>query len=138
MTAPQQPTQNNQAGSNNKSTRLEYVFDVPSLVGKNIDEARSILGEPTDNDKEPTALQSQMGVDEWQNTFEKEGRMLLVTYNPSTRKITDFFLEKSDTDTKDKLLEVGNLIEQDSRYKVELVKAIRNPSEFTGVKILPE
>ena len=137
MTAPSQGTQNNQVGTNNKSTKLEYVFDVPSLVGRNVDEVRSVLGEPTDKDKEPTALQSQMGVDEWQNTFTKEGRELLVTYNPTTRKIVDFFISKNNADTDDSLLEAGNLTEQDSRYKIEFVKALRNPSEFTGVKVMP-
>ena len=46
MTTPQQAIQNKQGISKNSTTQLKYVFDVPALVGKNIDEIRSVLGSP--------------------------------------------------------------------------------------------
>lgn len=120
------------------TTQQAAVFDVPTLVGKNIDEVRTELGTPTDKDAEPTAQQMQFGTTEWYNSFDKDGRSLLVTFNPSTRQITDFFISATnDATNTQSLLAVGNLTENDPRYSVEFVKALQNPSEYTGVKVVP-
>ncbi len=120
-------------------TPKNYVFDIPSLVGKDITGVKAALGTP--KDKEPTAQQIKLGTKEWSLTFEKEGKELLVTYNTASGKITDYFIGTDDPSgkTKDKnhLLELGNINEGDSRYKVEFVKALKDPSVFTGVKVIP-
>ena len=63
-------------------------------------------------------------------------------YTISNRKIVDFFISTDDPSgvTKDTthLLKLGNLKQNDPKYKVEFVKAIKNPSVFTGVKIIPQ
>lgn len=115
-----------------------FVFDVPSLVDKDIDKAKIILGSPLD--KEPTEKQMSK-TDKWSLTFGKDDKELLVTYNTDTGKIIDFFIGTDDPSgkTKDKnhLLELGNLKESDSHYKIEFVKAVNDSSFFTGVKVIP-
>jgi hypothetical protein len=113
----------------------KFVFDVPSLVGKNIDEVRVVLGTPQDGSlTEPNKQQLELGVDEWDNTFKKDNQELLITFNPTSRVIIDFFLSG---DNKDKLLEVGNLKTNSSNYKIEVINALRGGG-ITGVKVIPE
>ncbi|HSW88015.1 MAG TPA: hypothetical protein VLG12_02520 [Candidatus Saccharimonadales bacterium] len=115
------------------------TFDVPSLVGKDLDGVIAVLGQPKGID--PTALQIQQGVTEWDKTFVKDGKELLVTYTISDRKIVDFFISTSDpsgaTSDKEALLKQENLKQDDAKYRVEFVKAIKDPSTFTGVKVIP-
>jgi hypothetical protein len=110
------------------------TFDVPSLIGKSIDELRRILGTPIDNDAEPTDLQLRMGVDEWNNAFAKDGEELLVTFDPRTRRVRDLFLGGSDRTV---LMQQCNVVEGATGYRVESVRALRNPAEITGIKIAP-
>lgn len=118
---------------------VQYVFDIPTLLGKDVDRVKNALGEPLG--KEPSQQQLSLGIKEWSLTFKNNNQELLVTYNPNTRKVIDFFISTDDPSgkTKDKLhlLEIGNLIENDSRYKIEFVKTITDSSSFTGVKIIP-
>ena len=120
--------------------KLNYTFDVPSLLGKNIDSVRSVLGTPTDGSMtEPTSEQLSLGVTSWDNTFKKNGKELLVTFNPETREVTDFFIPTDDpsgaTSDTQPLLEVGNLTEGSSSYTIENTKTIRDPSIFTGIVV---
>lgn len=134
------PTVNQQPQQTAQETKREtpapqesaFIFDVPSLIGKNIDEVKQILGKPS-IDKEPTKQQIASGVaDEWEKEFEKDSQSLLVTYYPKTKVIVDFFISGTD---KKALLNIGKLKENDSAYVIEFVKAIKNPSDITGVKI---
>lgn len=114
---------------------VAVAFDVPSLIGKSIDELREVLGTPTDADIEPTQQQLDLGVDEWSNGFTNDGQDLLVTYNPRTRAVIDLFLDGSDQNS---LLQRGNLAVRSAAYRIEPVRALRNPSQITGIKILPK
>lgn len=120
-------------------TPRPYVFDVPALIGKDITGVKAELGTP--KDKEPTAQQINFGAKEWYLTFGKDDKELLVTYDIASGRIKDFFISTDDPSgkTKDKnhLLELGNINEGDSHYKIEFVKAIIDPSVFTGVKVIP-
>lgn len=117
------------------TTVPSHSYDIPSLLGKNIDEVRLVLGTPLDkNLTEPTAEQLKLGTDEWDNSYKKGDQELLVTFNPSTRKIVDYFLSG---DNKAKLIEAGNLKEDDFKYTVEQVNQLKNPSAITGLKIVP-
>ncbi len=121
----------------------DFVFDVPSLVGKDIDGIRLLLGEPADgNLKEPTAQQISFGGKQWDNTFKKDGKELLVTYDVKTRKVVDFFISSDDSSgaTKDTqhLMEMGNLKNNVSNYRIEFVKTFKDPTVFTGVKVIPQ
>jgi hypothetical protein len=110
------------------------AFDVPSLIGKSIDEVRGVLGKPDDREPEPTKLQLQIGVDEWINSYEKDGQELMVTFNPRNRVVIDFFLEG---DSKAVLMQIANLREGDSAYRVEVIQAINAPGQITGIKVVP-
>ena len=48
-------------------TDIKAVYDVPSLIGKNIDEIRKVLGKPSDKEIEPTKLQMKMKFGSWKN-----------------------------------------------------------------------
>ena len=126
---------NTDANSSNKS--YEMVFDVPSLIDKNVDEIVQILGKP-EYDDEPTELQIKSGIVEWEKSFQKDGYELLVTYNAKTRKVIDFFVPTNSstgmTDNIDELIQVSN-VKNNTSLKVEPVKTLKNPKEFTGVRI---
>lgn len=115
----------------------KIVFDVPALFNKNIDEVKSVLGTPK-NDTELTELQMK-GSDEWSKEFEKEGYTLTVTYRAKSRLVTDFFVSATDkiyeSGNKTKMLKLTNTQENNKAYSVEFVKAIKDPSKFTGILI---
>ncbi len=124
------------------STASEPVFDVPALMGKNVDEITTMLGKPMSDD-EPTAQQLVLGTKEWSNTYKKDDQELLVTYNLKSRTVIDFFISAhSDNELSrkdmDKLLEVGSLKQGASDYSIEYVKALKDPSTYTGIKITPK
>lgn len=117
---------------------IPYIFNVPRLIGKNINSVRHSLGKPTDSEIEPNITQRQAGVDEWDNTFTKQGYDLLVTYNPRTRKVIDFFIGFPNGAATDygKLLAICNVKQNTSLYKIVPVPANTNPSIYTGIKII--
>lgn len=115
-------------GTNNQA---KMVFDVPSLLGKNVDQIKAVLGNPV-SDAEPTKQQLSVGVSEWDKEFQKDGQSLLVTYNPKTRQVIDFFISGT---SKTDVLIIGNLKDGDSKYSIDYVKSLKNPAEITGVKV---
>lgn len=118
-------------------TGQKVIFDVPSLIDKNIDEIVGILGAPKNNDT-PKAGQL-LGNKEWDMTFEKEGFQLLVTYNYDTKVVKDFFVGGNDEtyenkDTK-RMMQITNTKDNSSQYEISFVKANTDPSRFTGILI---
>ena len=114
---------------------VPVVFDVPSLVGMSIDDIRQrLVLSPHDLHPEPTELQLQLGMYEWSNLFEKEGQQLLVFFDARTRRVIRFFLPGED---KTILMRKGNLVDGHSAYQVISVRALVNPSQITGIKIVP-
>lgn len=122
---------------------MAVVFDLETLYGKNIDEIREVLGEPTDTDREPSALQIEMGTKEWYNSFTKNGYELTVTYDVTSRAVVDFFLSANDPSGPDGLTRNTTLLEmilnvQDSvNFTVEPVNALKDPSYYTGIIATP-
>lgn len=126
----------------NPQQSVVVVYDVPALVGKNVDEVREVLGPPNKDDSEPTTLQLETpGFNWWSKSYIKDGYELLISYDPKNRKIIDLFIgTKEETGlTKDQahLLAIGNLKENDLNYTIEFVKALKDPSSFTGIKVIP-
>lgn len=119
--------------SQKPETKPTYVYDIPSFASKNIDQVRAILGTPQDKEPEPTQQQLSMGVDEWSNGYEKDGLDLTITFNPVSRKVTDYFLSGNN---RDKLIGQGNLDKNSGAYKIESVESLRG-SGITGIKIIP-
>ena len=133
-------TSSNEQKVKSSKTNVNFVFDVPSLIGKDIDEVKKILGKPTDKNPEPTKQQMKMNFDTWDNSFEKDGHTLLVTFNPQNREVTDFFIDTSDpsgatTDYSD-LLALCNVTNDNPKYSIEPVPALNDNSKFTGIKII--
>jgi hypothetical protein len=120
------------SGHTTPSRTEEVSFDIPALMGKSIDEVREILGTPHDRTVEPTQLQLDVGIHEWTNVFSRNGQNLLVTFDTHTRRVVDFFLVGTDQAA---LVRRGNLDQRSSAYLVEPVRARRDASKITGVKI---
>ena len=119
-------------------TEQKVVFDVPALFNKNIDELISVLGK-AENYPEPTVEQIKLGTKTWEKTFKKDGFELLVTYDIQSKKVTDFFVSVTDEiynkADKTRMLQLTNTQENNPAYSVEFVKAIKDPSKFTGILI---
>lgn len=132
-------TENATSQETSKQAETKPVFDIPSLVGKNIDEVRTILGAPIEKEMiEPNQAQLNLGTTQWDNTFEKDNTQLLVTFNVSTRKVIEFFIGTSpEKQNKEELLQKGNLQTGSSKYKLDYVKALKDPAQITGVTITP-
>ncbi|MBL7156105.1 MAG: hypothetical protein ISS87_00685 [Candidatus Pacebacteria bacterium] len=109
----------------------QYVFDIPFLIDKNIDEIRQILGEPSEGyPKEPNPIPLYNHT--WINFFIKDGISLMITFEPETRKVVEFFLAG---ENKLELIKITNLKENNSDYRIEEVKNIKDSSKITGIKI---
>ena len=137
LSSPSQPASKVASDSSPAATQ-KIIFDVPSLFGMDIDQIKKTLGTPSD-DVEPTSAQlANMGQDsDWWKTFEKDGAKLLVTYNPRTRKVVDFFISDLGDQDKERIMAAGNLKNGDSAYQLEFVKALKDPSTYTGLKVTP-
>ena len=131
------------AGCGHSAPTEPPSFDVPILVGKNIDEVKAILGAPSDDDeiKFPNGFPdgSSTGYGkEWDKPGDKS---LLATFTQSTRKIEDFFISCDDTSgacsDKSHLLQIGNLKQDAPNYSIEFVNAGASETKFTGVKAIP-
>ncbi|MBY0538285.1 hypothetical protein K2P47_02715 [Patescibacteria group bacterium] len=121
-------------------TEAQYIYDVPSLIGKNIDEVEVLIGE-AERTYEPTELQEETGFISSEKTFVKNGEDLMISYNKDTREVIELFISSNDSsgansDT-DRLLQVGNLSQNESKYSVEFIPAMIDPSVYTGVLIKP-
>ena len=126
-----------------KQEEITVIFDLESLYRKNIDEIRTVLGEPTDGDFiEPTKQQIEFGAsDEWNNTFNKGEYELLITFNVANRNIIDFFISTGNPSGKTKntkKLEQILGIQNSTNYTVESVKSFKSPSYYTGIKVIPK
>jgi len=117
------------------NSNVSSLFDVPALIGKNIDEVRGSLGTPADKSLEPP----DSYYNEWDNRFHKRGYTLLVTFNPKTRQVIDFFVPTTDPSQKTNdyttLLRVSNVNITNPSYLVTPVPIPEHPSEYTGIKI---
>ncbi|MEX0703629.1 MAG: hypothetical protein WD069_16150, partial [Planctomycetales bacterium] len=114
------------------------IVDLPSLMDRSIDEIRDVLPLYEDEQREPTRVQLEViGLEHWDNVFvirrDDDEQNLLVTFDPRTRRVIDFFLEGDD---KNILMQRANLSETDPAYRVVPVKA-RNAPGITGIKIVP-
>ena len=110
---------------------MEFTYDIPALIGKNIDQADKELGMTIGSTPEPPSNHSEPGGTKWHRIYMEDKHALVVDFNAFTRKVISFVLEG---DNKEKLLEVGNLKENDARYKVE---QLNDEVGMLGIKITP-
>jgi len=110
---------------------MEFTYDILALIGKNIDQADKELGMTIGSTPEPPSNHSEPGGTKWHRIYMEDKHALVVDFNAFTRKVISFVLEG---DNKEKLLEVGNLKENDARYKVE---QLNDEVGMLGIKITP-
>lgn len=138
------PSQNNSKPETAKvevstEPKINYTFDIPSLIDKNIDQVMTALGNSEDPD--PTEQQIKLAANQWTKIFKKDGKSLLVTYKIVDKSIIRFFLDTDDpsgkTQDKNHLLQLGNLKENDPKYRVQFIKVVIDPNYYTGVTVIP-
>lgn len=84
----------------------QVTFDIPSLIGKNIDQVRKVLGKSDDTSPDP----SDSSVKGYTNWYNKNGQELLIDFDPHTRKITRFYIHPDvPYDNLEDVMKVGNL-----------------------------
>ncbi len=108
----------------------QFMFDVPSLIGKNIDDVKVALGNPTDFT--PPTKQQLAAFDMWDMGYTKDGTSLIIEYSPKSKVVFNFFIDGND---KAKLLALGNLQEKNDAYILDFVKNVSNQNEILGVGI---
>jgi len=121
------------------SGRTPAAFDVPSLVGLNIDQVKAALGPPDDDTEH---VWPDPDDDEDSKEWSKPGdKMLIVTFHERTRQVNEFFVSTDSsagyTSDRQHLLDMGNLRYGDSRYDLEFTPAGGHPGAYTGVKAFP-
>jgi hypothetical protein len=118
---------------NQKSAEpVPFTYDIPALIGKNIDQIDQELGVPIGNTPEPPNNQSEPGGTKWHRIYMTDKHALIIDFNSITREVIDFVL---DGDNKEKTLEVGNLSENDAKYKVE---QLNDELGMLGLKVTPQ
>lgn len=106
-----------------------FTYDIPALIGKNIDQADKELPMAISNTPEPPNNQSEPGGTKWHRIYMKDKHFLIIDFNAITREVISFVL---DGDNKEKLLKIGNLKEHDAKYKVE---QLNDEIGMLGIKI---
>ncbi|SOD14850.1 hypothetical protein [Pedobacter xixiisoli] len=114
----------------------KIYYDIPPLIGKDIDEAREIL-----KDQEDRERPFRKSISHKQDNYTIDGRILIIKFDPITRKITqiDLVYPKGYSD-KSEILKIGNLKEETENYKCEVSTDDWTLSPFTsynGVTIMP-
>lgn len=110
-----------------ESPNLVFTYDIPALIGKNIDQADKELPVAINRDSEPSS-----GGAERHRIYAIDKKILIINFNFNTREVISCVL---DGDNKDELLEVGNLRENDAKYKIE---QLNDEIGMLGIKIYPQ
>ena len=119
---------------------VQRAFDVPALLGLNADEiARPLISQSVRPDRDRTPRQSETGVTEALYTYWRDTTALVVSYNPTTLKVNNFFLKTRHGLTSDytSLLKLANVSQYDKRLSIEPIASVANPQLYTGVKLVP-
>ncbi len=119
-----------------ESKPTKVLFNIPVLVGSNIDEIVTTLGKPTFYPKPKDNAKSycEYHKDEWR---------LSIRYYPSTRKVIDFFIFPYPggyeyKNSKD-VLRVGNLDSVAFDYVVTPGSGLyASPGTYTNVTVVPK
>ena len=111
--------------------KAEPVFDMPSLISKNLDEIKQTLGEP-EGKQEMTKAQKEL-ISEWDYEYKKDGRSLLVTYNTRSNAVDNIWLEGTD---KNELMTAGNIEKKSDSYVTSYTYGLGdNKDKVTGITI---
>ena len=112
----------------------KVVFNIPSLIGKNIDEILKQLGEPD----ERLHIDPNDSVAYYQ--FTRESWLLSVKYNPKSRKVIDFSIWHLPIvkiiQLKD-LLRIGNVDSVAFGYVVIPENLSETENGYTNITVVP-
>ena len=119
---------------------VNRAFDVPALLGMNANQiAKPLTGQTIRPDHDRTPRDLPTGATEAIYTYWHDTTALVVSYNPATLKVSNFFLKTkhgliSDYST---LLKLANVSQYDKRMSIEPMTSVDNPRLYTGVKLVP-
>lgn len=119
---------------------VNRAFDVPALLGMNANQiAKPLTGQTIRPDHDRTPRDLPTGATEAIYTYWHDTTALVVSYNPATLKVSNFFLKTkhgliSDYTT---LLKLANVSQYDKRMSIEPMASVDNPRLYTGVKLVP-
>lgn len=116
--------------------RADVVFDIPPLIGKDIDEVRKILNIPIEERVEPRDKTRTYNY----NSLEKDGYTLLIRYNPKTRQVTQYLIVSNENDFDDytDILKIGNLDSASAEYWVESDRTFNFFGDYSNVTVHPK
>ncbi len=107
------------------------IIDVPFLLGKDFDQVAAKLGKVLEDDSFSSHGQKWFG---------KQNIEVGIAYDYGTNKVIEVFLSMNDDNMPildiDKLMDNGNLTEDDSRYSVDVRKSM-NTEGYTGIRVVP-
>jgi len=84
----------------------KVAYNIPYLLGRNIDEVRKILDNPLESPADPLSSKKES----YDNIYKKDGQTLLISYNLRNRKISSFFIVSSvEYENVKDIMKVGNL-----------------------------
>ncbi|HEX8550857.1 MAG TPA: hypothetical protein VF681_04815 [Abditibacteriaceae bacterium] len=107
-------------------TSASATFDIPSLIGKSIDEITNVLGQATGDDIKGRFWKS-----------DEQGHGLLVDYQRETGKVYSFRLDSPEgaTSQTDSLLALGNLTPNANEYRVFFTTIPGKPGFYSAVEV---
>lgn len=113
----------------------QVTFDVPALIGQNIDEVRNVLGKPSS----PIAKRiepSNPKEETFENDFEKNGEVLTAYFNIKTRRVFRLSIFPSeDYDNLKDIMKIGNLdVIETLQYYIE-GRHPRLSTDLSGINI---
>lgn len=114
----------------------QVAFDIPVLIGKNIDEVRKVLGKPSSplaNRIEPSNPKEET----FENDYEKNDVYISFIFNTKSRRISRITLISTINgyDRLEDVMKIGNLtLEETDSYWLEGRHAILS-SDFSGIDI---
>jgi len=118
----------------NSTQNTVLVYDIPKLIGKNIDDVTRILGVPSEEDA-PNLTQNEL-----ERRFLKKGYTLVVTYDTISRRISGFLIPATEHSGSTKncayLFRAGNLSHNDARYSVDSL-AMAQPGRYGSIVVSP-
>jgi hypothetical protein len=134
-------------GCARRAANPDTPFDVPSLLGKDIDGVTATLGKEVWDDAFAQRKYGEM-IDKpyAYKTWVHKNRALTAVYThdwgqASDKTIKEFFLSTVDepgaSTEKKSFLDMGNVHENDPRYTLEFVEAPNQPGSYVGVKVRP-
>ena len=121
--------------------KVERAFDVPALLGLNAEQiVQPLTGTAIRPDHDRTPRELPSGATEALYTYWHDSTALVVSYDPQTLKVNNYFIKTQHGLTADyaTLLKLGNISKYDKRMALEPIPSANNPQLYTGLKVVPQ